>query len=415
MTLYDSGSIEEGDPSMIRAEADELKTVAANIHTVAEMLRTVSTKGVWDSCAGTIFENEVGTTPEDLFAIANRLSDTERIIRPYADRLETSQAALKRLRTRYDENVITSDERKATLDTLTPEDPEYVTVDREYRAAANSREMNKRGYTSEVDSAIADERAMATSLARVGFELSDTKGYNAFEMSSRTGTSRLFNNPVVDFTPWGKPAAVMKVGDPVGKLGRRAVYGEGSYSDVATTTVLTAAEIVVPVSKRVKMKNASRASRRAEELRGIKASTKSTNPIAHRRWAADGRSWAQHKVATSRVKAKHRTMDRMANKSGVRLVDDMVTDWAAVAGSGRVRKGGYAVKYSVKVHNKATSQVNSVQSTKDTIDKATASTPEKQAVKEREEAAERRRSAEQRQRDGRIHDLTSDRVVSPVP
>src|SRR5690606_27891130 len=90
MALHDPGTIEEGDPAMIRAEADELKTVAANIHTVAEMLRTVSTKGVWDSCAGTPFDHEVGATPDDLVQIANRLAGTERIIRPYADRLETS-------------------------------------------------------------------------------------------------------------------------------------------------------------------------------------------------------------------------------------------------------------------------------------------------------------------------------------
>ena len=144
MALEDPGTIEEGDPAVIRAEADELKTVAANIHTVVNLLRTVSTKGVWDSCSGTMFEREVGTTPSDLVAIANRLSGAERIIRPYADRLEESQATLKRLRGRYDTNTATAQARKERLATMTPEDPEYVTVEREYRAAANSREMNRR-------------------------------------------------------------------------------------------------------------------------------------------------------------------------------------------------------------------------------------------------------------------------------
>ena len=111
MALEDPGTIEEGDPAVIRAEADELKTVAANIHTVVNLLRTVSTKGVWDSCSGTMFEREVGTTPSDLVAIANRLSGAERIIRPYADRLEESQATLKRLRGRYDTNTATAQAR----------------------------------------------------------------------------------------------------------------------------------------------------------------------------------------------------------------------------------------------------------------------------------------------------------------
>ena len=72
MALEDPGTIEEGDPAVIRAEADELKTVAANLHTVVNLLRTVSTKGVWDSCSGTMFEREVGTTPSDLVQVLHR-------------------------------------------------------------------------------------------------------------------------------------------------------------------------------------------------------------------------------------------------------------------------------------------------------------------------------------------------------
>lgn len=399
MVLYDPGTIEEGDPAVIRAEADELKIVAANIHTVAEMLRMVSTKGVWDSGAGTMFDSEVGTTPDDLFAIANRLSDTERIIRPYADRLESSQAVLKRKRTRYDENDKTAEERKTKLSTMTPEDPEYTTVDREYRAAANSREMNKRGYQRESEDGMADEMAMAAGLGAVGSALTDSKVYNAFEMSSRTGTSTLFNNPVVDFTPWGKPAAIVRVGDPLGKLGRRLVYGEGSYRDVGATTVLTAVDVVLPKSTSVEAKGLSRTRRRAAELRGIRAAEKSTNPIAHRRIAANIKNSATHKVATSRATAKHQAADRLAEKSGARLIDDFATDWAAVAGSGRVRKGGVAIKYSVK----ATNQINSSLSTARKFDDA------------REEAGERRRVAERKRRDARVEDLTSKPIASPIP
>lgn len=414
MALDETGTIEEGDPEMIRAEADELKTVAANIHTVAEMLRMVSTKGVWESCSGTLFEQEVGTTPQDLVAIANRLSDTEQIIRPYADRLEKSQAELARLRARYDANDRTSEDRRARLETMTPEDPEYATVDREYRAASNSREMNKRGYRRVADAAVADERATAGRLGSVGAALSDPRTYNSFEMASRTGTSSLFNNPVVDVTPWGKPAAIMTAGDPIGKLGRRAVYGEGSYKDVGATTVLTAVDIVIPGSKRADAKNATRLSHRADELKNIRAADTSTNPIAHRRIAANAKSWTKHKVATNTVKLKHRATDKLAEASGARLVDDMVTDWAAVAGSGRVRKGGYVVKYSVRTTSKVTSQASSVTSTAGRIEQATESPADRRARREKEEAAQRRQLAEQQRRDERVHDLSAGPLHEPA-
>jgi hypothetical protein len=415
MALHDPGTIEEGDPSTIRAEADELRTVAANIHTVAEMLRMVSTKGVWDSCSGTIFEDEVGSTPDDLFAIANRLADTERIIRPYADRLEESQATLERLRGRYEENVRISEERKAKLATLTPQDPEYAIVEREYRAAASSREMNKRGFEREAEEASADERTMATSLAAVGSELSDEAGYNGFEMASRTGRSRLFNNAFVDLTPWGKPAAVVTAADPLGRLGRRAVYGEGSYRDVGLTTVLTAADILVPGSRRIEARDATRASRRADELKGISAADRSTNPIAHRRLATNTRIWAQHQVATGKVRAKHKVTDTLADKTGIRLVDDMVTDWSAVAGAGRVRRSGYALKYSVKVTNKTTAQVSSVQSAADKVGAVTESDEARRERRAREEAEERRQETERRRRESRVEGIRSRPITSPVP
>ncbi|WP_068265211.1 hypothetical protein [Janibacter limosus] len=415
MALHDPGTIEEGDPAMIRAEADELKTVAANIHTVAEMLRTVSTKGVWDSCAGTTFDNEVGATPDDLVEIANRLAGTERIIRPYADRLETSQTTLERIRIRYDENVATAERCTTKLATMTPEDPEYLTVDREYRAASNSREMNKRGYQREAEEARADEQAMAARLALVAIELSDPRAYNGFEKSSSVGTSSLVNNPIVQTTPWGKPVQVVAVADPVGKLGRRMFYDEGSYKDVSVTTVLAAVDFVIPSSGKVKEKNFFRTSRHAERLKGIRAADTSTNPIARTRIVTNAKNSTRHQVAKAKVRAADKVTDTLATKSGARLVDDFATDWAAVAGSGRVRKGGVAIKYSIKATNHTVSQVSSTKEQVDRLGRATESGPDKQARQEREQAAERRQASAQQQRDAAVDELTTRPVAGAIP
>ena len=416
MALEDPGTIEEGDPAVIRAEADELKTVAANIHTVVNLLRTVSTKGVWDSCSGTMFEREVGTTPSDLVAIANRLSGAERIIRPYADRLEESQATLKRLRGRYDTNTATAQARKERLATMTPEDPEYVAVEREYRAAANSREMNRRGFAREADAAAADEHAVAASLSVVGSDLSDERLYNTFEQSSRVGTSSLATNPVSGFV---KPMGVLAAGDPIGRFGRRAVYGEGSYSDVGKSTYLAAVDTMIPLSRQIKTGRRIKAADRAAELRSIRAADKSTNPIAHRRIGADAKSWAKHKAATSKVRGRHKATDWARETSGINLADDFATDWAAVAGSGHVRKGGVIVTYGVRKTNHTVSRVESGISTGQSIDaaadKVTESPSERQERQEREAAAERREEAQRSRRAGAIDDLTGSPLVSPVP
>lgn len=415
MPLYDPGTIETGDPEAIRAEADELKTVAATIHTVAEMLRTVSTHGVWESCSGTLFEREVGTTPDDLFTIANRLTDTERIIRPYADRLARTQREMKRKRLRYDEHVKVSDAREAELATMTPEDPEYARVDREYRAAANSREMNKRGYERLSEEGATDEQSMARRLTAATTDGSDPTLYNVFEGASRTGQSSLFNNPVVGVTPWAKAAVVMTAGDPMGKLGRRVVYEEGSYSDVGKTTLLTAASAIFPKGQGGRINDAARASRRADELAAVAPVAKSTSTSWRTKVTHNAKATARHKVATSKIKARHKVEDTLADKTGTRLLDDMAADWAAIAGSGRVRKGAHVITYSVNVADKTTSDVAKVRKAADTVDSATQPDAVKREQEEREEAAAQRQEADRARRAKAVDDLTQTPVTSPLP
>lgn len=416
MPLYDPGTIETGDPEAIRAEADELKTVAATIHTVAEMLRTVSTKGVWESCSGTLFEREVGSTPDDLFTIANRLTDTARIIRPYADRLDRTQREMKRKRLRYDEHVKVSDAREAELTTMTPQDPEYARVDREYRAAANSREMTKRGYERLSEEGATDEQSMARRLTNATSDGSDPTLYNFFEGTSRTGQSSLVNNPIVGVTPWAKPAVIITAGDPMGKLGRRLVYEEGSYSDVATTTLLTAAAAIVPTKGQGgRINDAVRASNRADELGAVAPVVKSTSTSWRTKVRHNATATARHKVATSKIKARHKVEDTLAEKSGTRLLDDMAADWASVAGSGRVRKGAHVITYSVKATDKVTSDVAKVHKAADTVGTATQSDAVKREQEQREEAAAQRQEADRARRAKAVDDLTREPVTSPLP
>lgn len=414
MALDDSGTIEEGDPTLVRAEADDLRTVAANIHTVAEMLRMVSTKGVWDSCSGTMFDKEVGTTPADLVAIANRLSGTEQVIRPYADQLEDSQRVLRQERRRYDKYVAICDERKEKLATMTPDDPEYTTVDREWRTASDSREMAKRGYNREVEDATADESAMAAKLSAVAEVMSDPGMYNGFEGASRTATSSLVNNPIVQFTPLGKPLEVVAAGDPLGKLGRRVVYGEGSYQDVAVSTLVTSVSFVLPRGKGAQMDDAVRTSGRAEVLKTIKPGQRSTHPMARKRLGANARVTTQHVVATSKVTARHKATDVLANQSGIRMINDMTSDWASIAGSGHVRKGAHIITYTSKSASKVDQIVGTARSTGTTIGKVTESDGDQRA-RDREEASERRRAADRRTRDAGVDDLRSGPVDTPIP
>lgn len=361
MALFDPGTTEEGDPDQIRAEARELATVAANIHLVASMLRTVSTKGVWVSGSGCTFAGKVGATPDRLVDIANRLAGAERIIRPYADRLQEYQRVMQHQRARYDKFVSICDERELQLAAMTPEDPDHARVDGEYRKAANGREWAKRRHQRAGEEALEDEMTVARNLAGVMDELNDPGGYDFFEGSSRLATSSLVHNPVVDWLPLARPVGVLAVGDPLGQLGRRAFYDEGSYSAVGKSAGQTALGVVgLRKGKGAMLGNASRTSGRKVELEGVRRrySTPSSSVAVHS-WGQGLKITARRSTATARVRLRHRATDALANKSGIRMIEDMTADWAAIAGSGRVRKGAHVVRYTRKSAQKATATVDS--------------------------------------------------------
>lgn len=370
-------SAEEGDPEHLRSEARELRRVAANIHSVAAMLRTISTKGVWDSCSGTTFADEVGTTPDTLVEVAERIADAERIVRPYADRLEEDIAYLTQQRERYERYVSISEARLARLQETPPEDPRYADADQRYSVAADERQRAKDRYLRRNEHALADERSVGRKLADVGPELADPGGYNAWEKSSQIGSNSLVNSPVVAIIPGVKLLGVVAVADPVGQLGRRVGYGEGSYRGVARSTAGSVVNIIVgrKGGAGATAKAEQRSTRLADDLAAVKKRypTTSTASVASTRWTTRAGTTVRRASASTAVRLRHQAVDRLADKSGVRLVDDMAADWASLAGSGHVRKGAHVITYSVKAGDKAKGHVERIDRAKDQVDRVTSS------------------------------------------
>ena len=349
MALHDPYTVEEGDPEALRSQARELRTAAGNIHTVTEMLQRISTKGVWESGSGCAFAGEVGETPESLVAIANRLEGAARALDPHADELERAQRRMKVYRERYESADKTAEDKKAELASLTPDDPEYATVDREQTTAANQREWAKRRYEREGESHHEDELSVKRALDALGADSTDPRTYDVFEGVTAIGSSAALNNPAADLF---KPAKLATFAEPVGLLGRRVVYGEGSYRGVAKATGHRAYGLIklpdIFTGAGAKAAGKARKESHAAKVRGIKDAGpgRSTNPIARKRLGENVRTTARTQGARARVEARHHVSEVVKKQSGVRLLGDMQADWAAIAGAGRVKKGIHVAKYS---------------------------------------------------------------------
>lgn len=348
MGLVDEYAVEEGDPERLRAQARELKTVGSNIHTVTEMLQKVSTKGVWESGSGCAFAGEVGKTPDALYEIANRLGSMARILNPHADELELAQRRMRTYRERYETSDRTAEDKEAELRTLTPDDPTYSTVDREHRDAANNREWAKRRYQREGERLHEEEVSVARKLRSLGEESTDKKGYDLFEGLTDLGGSAALNNPVAD---WLKPMKVATFAEPVGLLGKRVFYDEGSYTGVAKATgarVAGMAKVPFVKTKGSMQREIQRKRQHQQTMRAVKNAGKgrSTNPIARKRIGENIRLATRQRASQARESVRYRAKDTFNDQTGIRLITDMTTDWAAIAGSGRVRKGVHVLRYT---------------------------------------------------------------------
>lgn len=362
---------ELGDPDRIRAEAQILRARAEAMWEAAGRLHEVSTKGVWDSPSGVTFASRVGEVPQTLHRLASTLDETARVIEPYADLLAESQRVMKDERRAYEKYVKESDRLDAQLAGMSPEEPEYARVDREWRDAADEREFAKRRYQREGEQATQDEETVARRLDDIGQTSTDPWGYDFFEGLSDLGQSGAVDNVLTDFVPHLRLIALLQFADPIGKLGLRAFYGQGSYSGVGKATVQTTFNVVkVPMGVGAKVDDAARRTSRATETAAAKA--RHGDPVGA---SGSGPKRLRHTVGTkvkqtsagAGVRARLGARDAFDNATGVRLVSNMTSDWAAIAGAGHVTKGVHVLKYSVAAADTVDSTFRSARTTAGTL------------------------------------------------
>lgn len=358
---------ELGDPALLRARAWTLRARADAMWEAAVRLHEVSTKGVWDSPSGVTFASRVGECPQTLHRLASTLSDAAQVIEPYADLLAESQRVMRLERAAYEEHVATSDALEAQLAHLSPEDPRYAQVDRQWRDAADERELAKRRYEREGEQATLDEERVAGRLDDIGQVATDPWGYDFFEGLSDLGQSRAVDNVLTDFVPHLRLLALLQFGDPVGKLGLRAFYGQGSYAGAAKAARETLFNVVkAPMGAGAKADDAARRASRASETAAAKA--RHGNPVGV---SGGGTKRLRHKAGTrvrqtttgAGVRAKHLAQDGFEHATGTRLISDMTSDWAAIAGAGHVTKGAHILRYSVAAADTVDGTVRSARTT----------------------------------------------------
>ncbi|WP_338751577.1 hypothetical protein [Janibacter alittae] len=362
---------ELGDPDRIRAEARRLAARAAALREAAARLHEVSTKGVWESPSGVAFAEQVGEVPQTLQHLATTLEESAQVIAPYADLLAESQRVMTRERAAYDHHVEESNRLAAQRAGMSPEDPDYARVDRQWRDAADQREFAKRRYQSEGEQATLDEETMARRLDDLASSSTDPWGYDLFEGLSALGRSGAVDNLAIDVVPVLRPIGLLQFADPIGTLGLRALYDQGSYSGAGKAAWQALRNVVkVPVGAGATADQAVRRTRRASETAAAKA--RHGNPVrasgsAPKRLRHKAGARAKQTTAGARVRAAHAARDAFDDATGIRLITNMTSDWAAIAGAGHVTTGVHVLKYSVASADKVDSTIRTARTTGQTI------------------------------------------------
>lgn len=367
MTLHDLNNIAGGDPGLIRAEATRLGVVCAEVAAVADRLRAVSTRGVWDSGAGETFAAHVGEVPVRLDAIRVRLESAAGLLPPYATLLEDAQEQMRHLDDQYAQAQRIVAERDRELETLPPDAPDRASLMAERGEAAAQSFRLQQTFMRVSDEILADEKRLAARLSDVGPELDDPQGYDVFEGLSAFGTGSIVNNPV---TALVKPLKLAGFAHPLGELGQLLVYDEGSWADVgaaAKTALLGLVKLPKGVGAR-----ADDVVRRGERSRELAART----PRATSSAAGGGRvarlrqktkDAAKQAAAQAPVRSKHAARDTVEYATGVRLVTNMTADWAAIGAGGPLGKAVHVAKYSLASVKQIDTTVRGARATADTV------------------------------------------------
>ena len=362
----------QGVPESLRTQVSILRERAAMIREVTEMVQAVSTKGVWDSPSGDLFASRVGETPHALRRIADRLEEASGALAPYPDQLAESQRVMRRAEEDYREYDRVATARANELSTMSPEDPGYARVDREWRDAADEREFAKRRYTREGEQATLDEEEVAAKLEDIAQHGGDPAMYDLFEGLSDLGQSDAVNSLVADFI---RPVALLRIGYPVGQLGLRAFYDQGSYTGVGQATSQTLMSLVkVGKGAGAAADDAARQTGRASEVAAAKSRHATrVEPAARmpKRVSHKAGSAIKQTTAGAKVRARHSARDAFDKAVGVRLVNDMTSDWSAIAGAGHVTKGVHIATYSIAAADKAYGTVCQAQTVGEAVKKQT--------------------------------------------
>lgn len=338
--FLDGEAIAGASPDAIRSQARQMSTAATRIDTVAGMLQKVSTRGAWESPAGDAFAAKVGSTPSDLFGVANRLRESAQIIRRYADQLETSQRAVSDCDTSAHTAHTTLREKDEELAGMSQDDPDRPRVTADRGEAAGDLSRAERRFEREKKQAHADESRMAARLYEVCEKDGDSVLYDYFEwMTDAGGTAS-------DAGIIARPIALAGVIEPIGMAGRRAVYGEGSYGDVAKSSVGYGVDTISFGAGRVVKK----AKQRFEDKEVSRVPGLSSNPVRVKDNPIIAPPKRHYTHQRTRIPAVVR--DTVHKTSGADDITEAFRDWEAIAGEGRVARVAVAVQLSAKQGNR---------------------------------------------------------------
>lgn len=331
-TLVDRQGVTDADPGRLRDQSTRLGAISDELTRLAGRLLQVSTDGVWDSGAGRAFAAHVANAPATMTAVAARLGDAAALLPPYAALLHQAQDEMRSLDREYVHEQQVVDECDRRLEVMPPEAPQRVEVERRRGEAARRAFHLQERFVETGEGIVADEKRLAAALREVGATLADPTGYDFFEGMSAVGTSAAVNNVLVTAIPVLRPIALAQLLDPIGRLGMRYFYGQGSYSQVARLTATTTLEVAVPgVGKGARAAGAARASARTAQVQAAKAT---------------GRGRIGQTTAQVKVRAKHAAQDQAEKFAGIRLGTNMAADTAALAGAGRLARSGHVLRYT---------------------------------------------------------------------
>lgn len=368
MTLHDLNDIAAGGPARIREEAARLGGVCDEIARVAGRLRQVSTRGVWDSGAGEAFAAHVGEVPAQLDAVRVRLGAAAHLLPPYAALLEDAQERMRDLDERYTQAQRIVDERDRELELLPPEAPNRMHLMAERGEAAAESFRLQQQFMRVSEEILADEKRLAARLSDVCPELDDPNGYDVLEGLSNFGTGPVVNNLATDLF---RPAKVARLAHPIGELGHLLVYDEGSWSEVAASAKTAVLGMVkLPKGLGAGVDDVVRQRRRTGEV--VAAKPLGTKPpTGHGGRAARLRETTKAKAkqttAQSKVRGKHLAQDAFENVTGLRLIANMTSDWAAIAAGGRATKAVHIAKYTAASVKQVDSTIRTARTTADTV------------------------------------------------